>query len=221
METPLAGIGLVVFGIAISTSPKIQAATYGNSNFGLVPGQSQYLIVDSPSATSFDQFNYVVTGPFGYTTPALKPGFVYDIRISGRSGIGPLDGSNNSTPDAAYDFIGWQNLDSVHQPSTRTPWVTTWDGILGRRPSPDAYSTAHVYDYYVEGQNAGLDFSFSDDPYWDNIGGFQVSIFEVGAMAQPVPEQPSTFLSGFLALFTIVASLHKTRKQAEKGVAVL
>jgi hypothetical protein len=188
MKTPLAGFGSVVLGIGLFVLPNTHAAIYDNCNFGLVSGEPQFLAVDNPSASLADQFNYVVTGPFDYTTATLKQGFAYDIRISGRVGLGPLDGSNNSTPDAAYTFVNWQNLDLVHVTGTDgIPWVTHWDGISGRRPSPDLYSTTHVYDYYVEGQNAGLSFSFRDNPYWDNIGGFQVSVFEVGNITGGTP----------------------------------
>jgi len=174
----LISIGLVVKG-------QSQTFTYDNCNYGLIANEPQSLTVNNPYSTLVDQFNYIVTGPFDYTTATLKQGFAYDIRISGRAGYGPLDGMNNSTPDAAYCFVNWQDLDLVHIPAPVT--VTAWDGIDGRRPSPDVYSTAHVYDYYVEGHDAGLAFSFRDNPYYDNIGGFQVSVTELGAVV-PVPE---------------------------------
>lgn len=203
----------------VSLDSQAITITYDNSNFGLIAGESQFLTVNSPSPSLLDQFNYIVTGPFDYTTATLKDGFAYNIRISGRVGLGPLDGSNNSTPDAAYRFVNWQNLDLVHVPGMDgIPWVTHWDGIEGRRPSTDVYSTAHVYDYYVEGQGAGLAFSFRDNPYYDNIGGFQVSIFELGSVTGAnVPDGGS--LSATFAI-TLLGLEWMRRQSASKSMSV-
>jgi hypothetical protein len=169
--------GILTIAAALAVSGQAQILTFNNCNYGLLPGEPQFLTMNNPYSTQVEQFSYTVTGPFDHTTTTLRQGLAYDIRISGRVGVGPLDGSNNSTPDAAYAFVNWQNLDLVHV-SYQSP-VVTWDnvgdGINYRRPSPDIYATAHAYDYYIEGHDAGLAFSFRDDPYWDNIGGYQVT----------------------------------------------
>lgn len=177
---------LAILGLAVGHA-KATLVTYANSNYGLVGGEPQSLTVDNPSPATVDQFTYYVTGAFNHTTPALTDGFAYDIRISGRAGIGGMDTTNNATPDAAWDFVNFQNLDLVHVPTMRYPWVDTWGGIVGRRPYPDQYTTSHVYDFYVEGHGAGLTFSFFDSYYGDNSGSFQVYVSRLGPVVAPEP----------------------------------
>ncbi|HAO78463.1 MAG TPA: hypothetical protein DCQ92_05700 [Verrucomicrobia subdivision 3 bacterium] len=140
------------------------------------------------NGTMLEEFDYIITGPFDHTTPTLQNGNIYKLTISGRGSVGPNVGDPNSTPDAAYMFVNWQNLDLVHVPNS---WMCTeWDGIANRRPFPDGYSTNHVYDYYVIGTGTGLAFSFRDNPYGDNIGGFHVKINNLGLQGA-VPTAPN------------------------------
>ena len=168
--------------------------------------------VNTTNGTLLDEFDYIVTGPFDHTTPALQNGNIYKITISGRAGYSPLDGQNNSTPDAAYCFVNWQNLDLVHIPSDFT--VTDWDGVNGRRPFPDLYSTNHTYDYYVMGTGTGLAFSFRDNPYADNIGGFHVIVANLGSYVvsggtpPTITTQPADFFASAFnpATFSVIAT---------------
>lgn len=196
-------VAVAFAGIALPTSGRCQPLR--NANYGLVDGEVEFLNVNTPSFTLFDQFDYVITAPFDYLTPMLKSGFAYDVRISGRGGIGGRDGTNNATPDAAFDFYNWQDLDLVHIPTERYYWVATWDDVKGRRPSPDVYTTTHVYDYYIQGQDVGLAFRFRDDPYGDNSGGFNVSIFELGQISTvPEPTSITLMIAGLAGIMILV-----------------
>lgn len=159
-----------------------------NANYGLITNQQPTFGVATTNGTMLEEFDYIITGPFDHTTPALQNSNIYKLTISGRVGVGPRDGENNSTPDVAYMFVNWQNLDLVHVPAS---WICSdWDGIANRRPFPDVYNTNHVYDYYVMGAGTGLAFSFRDNPYGDNIGGFHVKINNLGLQGA-VPTAPN------------------------------
>ena len=165
------------------TSPPVLVVS--NANYGLITNQGPTFAVATTNGTMLEEFDYTVTGPFDHTTPALQNGNIYKLTISGRVSVGPNIGSPNSTPDVAYMFVSWQDLDLVHVP---TSWICSdWDGIASRRPFPDVYNTNHVYDYYVMGAGAGLAFTFRDSPYSDNIGSFHVKIFNLGSSGVITP----------------------------------
>ena len=188
-----AGAYILIF----SESPPV--FTVSNANYGLLTNQAATFSVATTNGTLREEFDFIVTGPFDHTTPALVPGNVCKITISGRASVGPNIGSPNSTPDVAYMFVNWQDLDVAHVPDS---WICgDWDGIDNRRPFPDVYNTNHVYDYYVIGTGAGLAFSFRDNPYWDNAGGFHVKIFDLGPSADSVtPPMITTQPSNQMAL---------------------
>jgi len=177
--------------IVWSTNNPAPLLVVSNANYGLITNQQPTFTVATTNGTMLEEFDYIVTGPFDHTTLALLNGDIYKITISGRASVGPNVGDPNSTPDVAYMFVNWQNLDLVHVPDS---WICTyWDGIASRRPFPDVYNTNHVYDYYVMGIGTGLAFSFRDNPYWDNIGGFHVRIFNLGSPGVITP--PPTITS--------------------------
>ncbi len=164
-----------VYALNVGPTPHVVS----NANYGLITNQQPTFSVATTNGTMHEEFDYIVTGPFDHTTPALQNGNIYKVTISGRVGVGPRDGENNSTPDCCYVYVNWQNLDLVHVAGTAA--VGAWDSVSGRRPYPDGYNTNHIYDFYINGTGAGLAFSFRDNPYGDNIGGFHVKIFNLGA----------------------------------------
>lgn len=191
---------------------------YLNADFGVRASSPEFLYVNNPTPTLLHSFFWDVTGPIDYITPTLLSGRAYHLRISGRAGVGPLDGTNynNSMPDAAFQFCGFfQNLDTCQVPIDYTAnWVTGWDGFAGRRPSPDVYNPLHVYDYFVAGLDAGLRFTYADNPYSDNRGGFNVVISELGMIvaAQPVPEPRAGLL--ILAAGSVFIVVRRRREHA-------
>jgi hypothetical protein len=191
MRLPVLACALSCF-VGSAVSLPAQTA-FLNTNYGLLPDEMQYLYASNPAPQPFYSFYYDIKGPINLTTPALLSGMAYQVRISGRAGVGPLDGFmnyNNSRPDAAFDYCGFfENLDTCQRPGNGVG-VTTWDGVDGRRPAVDAYNPNHVYDYFIAGKNAGLRFTFSDNPYGDNYSDMQVEISSLGSMTNPslVPE---------------------------------
>jgi hypothetical protein len=194
-----------------STNNPTPLLVVSNANYELITNQQPTFAVATTNGTMLEEFDYIVTGPFDHTTPALQNGNIYKITISGRAGYGPLDGQNNSTPDCCYTFVNWQDLDLVHVKGTTQ--VISWDLISGRRPYPDIYNTSHIYDFYINGTGAGLAFSFRDNPYGDNIGGFHVEIFNLGSpgvVATPpsIISQPmsQTVNQGSPVSFSVIAT---------------
>ncbi|MDQ8162121.1 MAG: PEP-CTERM sorting domain-containing protein [Gemmatimonadota bacterium] len=170
-----------------------QVMSYTNTNYGLIAGEVQYLLVNNAQPVLVDQFFFNLAGPFDRLTSNLKSNFVYKLQISGRGGVGPLD-RGNARPDAAYGFVNWQNMDEVNVKGDGFG-VTAWDGVLGRRPENDVYTTTHTYDYFVQGRDAGLTFRFRDYPYGDNVDGYNVSVYDYGELVT-VPEPASILLVG-------------------------
>ena len=146
-----------------------QAVSFTNTNYGLLAGEVQYLRVTNPLPVFVDQFFFDLTGPFDHVTPDLKGNFVYQLQISGRGGVGPLD-RGNARPDAAFGFVNWQNMDEVNVKSDGFG-VTAWDGVSGRRPANDVYTTTHTYDYYVQGRETGLVFRFRQPSRGGDLAG--------------------------------------------------
>jgi uncharacterized protein YjdB len=173
------------------------------------------------------QFNFDITRPFDYTSPVLQEGKAYRIRISGRGGVGPLDGTNyqNSMPDAAYWFCGYfQNLDTCQVEGGGGNWPPGWDGITGRRPSPDGYTTTHVYDYYIRGPGRGLTWTFRDNPYSDNRGDFVVQIHLLGdivATGTPPAAVAAVTLDATSATLAIGGTRQLTATLTDAGGATL
>lgn len=187
---------LCAIALTVPSVSTAQTVSYANANYGLIAGEARYLLVNNPVPILAYQFLYDISGPFDLVTPLLKANFAYDVQISGRHGVGPLD-RGVAMGDAAY-YPAFNDIDVVHYPfSSGNPgselWVTGWDGVANRRPSVDGYQPSHVYDYFIQGGGAGLTFTFRDSPYGDNVGGETVTIFELGELAPTttVPE-PST-----------------------------
>lgn len=205
---------LVALYLVSSVTPHLltaQVVSYANANFGLIPSELQYLRVRDPVPSLFYQFFYDISGPFDLVTIPLKAGFAYNVQISGRHGVGPLD-RGVAMGDAAY-YPAFNDIDLVHYPiypgaPGSETWVTGWDGVNYRRPSNDGYQPTHVYDYFIEGRGAGLTFTFRDYPYGDNVGGANVAIYELGELEAPadVPEPSATALltAGLIGVATIV-----------------
>ncbi len=195
--------------MAAASSVSAQTALV-NANYGLIAGETQYLYVATVNPTLLYSFSYDIRGPINLTSPTLQAGNAYRVRVSGRAGVGPLDGYlnyNNSRPDGAFDYCGFfENLDLCQRPGNGVG-VTTWDGVDGRRPAVDVYNPNHVYDFFIAGRGAGLQWRFSDNPYSDNYSDMQVEISLLGQLVTPsaVPEPASGVLviSGMLALATV------------------
>lgn len=154
---------------------------FANADYPATGGR-RWLEVQRPVPTFVDRFVYSLLGPVDHETPRLIDGYVYRVRISGRGGVGPLDGTNNSLSDAAFGHVNFQNLD-VARTDGDGFGVAAWDNIRGRRPYPDRYSTEHVYDYFILGTGRTLRFAYRDNPYYDNTGGFFVEITQLGPIA--------------------------------------
>jgi hypothetical protein len=193
MRIPALALSISLFaGAAISLPAQ---TPYLNTNFGLIAGETQYLYVTAPDPQPFYSFAWNLSGPIDLTTPSLLSGTAYRLRISGRAGVGPLDGSNynNSRPDAAFDYCGFfENLDTCQRAGNGVG-VTTWDGVDGRRPAVDAYNSNHVYDYFVAGRDAGLRFTFTDNPYGDNYSDIQVVISSLGEITVSTVPEPASY----------------------------
>ena len=211
-----------------SISPRLmtaQVVSYANANFGLIPNELQYLRVRDPVPSLFYQFFYDISGPFDLVTIPLKAGFAYNVQISGRHGVGPLD-RGVAMGDPAY-YPAFNDIDLVHYPiypgaPGSETWVTGWDGVNNRRPSVDGYQPTHVYDYFIQGRGAGLSFTFRDYPYGDNVGGATVAIFELGALEDPstVPEPATATLlgAGLIGIAAIVRRRRSAQSDAEPFV---
>jgi hypothetical protein len=204
----------------LAVSPASAQTALLNANYGLIDGEAQYLHVATVAPTPFYTFSYDIRGPINLTTPALQSGSAYRVRVSGRAGVGPLDGYlnfNNSRPDGAFDYCGFfENLDLCQRPGNGVG-VTTWDGVDGRRPAMDVYNPNHVYDFFIAGRGAGLQWRFSDNPYSDNYSDMQVEIASLGELVTPseVPEPASGALvgAGLLALMTVVRARRRRSRQ--------
>jgi hypothetical protein len=193
----LLSAALCAVALGVPRTTTAQTVSYANANYGLIAGEVRYLLVNNPLPTLTYQFLYDISAPFDLVTPSLKANFAYDVQISGRVGLGPLD-RGTAMLDAAY-FPGFQDIDvgilyPIYEASDPgvTFW-TEWDGVIDRRPSVDGYQPTHVYDYFIQGRGAGLAFSYRECCYGDNVGSFDVKIFELGELVSPstVPE-PST-----------------------------
>jgi hypothetical protein len=217
MRSRISFLTAALCAVAVGTprTTAAQTVSYANANYGLIAGEVQYLLVKNPIPTLAYQFLYDISGPFDLVTPSLKANFAYNVQISGRHGVGPLD-RGVAMGDAAY-WPAFNDIDVVHYPfSAGNPgsetWVTGWDGVANRRPSVDGYQPTHIYDYFIQGRGAGLTFTFRDSPYDDNVGGETVSIYELGELVSPttVPEPPTVVLlaAGLLGI-GVVARRHR------------
>ena len=81
--------GLVAFALVAAPSPtQGQLTSFSNTNFGLIADQLETLEVLNPNSTLIDQFYYNLRAAFDWATPVLQRNYVYQVRISGRGGIG-------------------------------------------------------------------------------------------------------------------------------------
>jgi hypothetical protein len=214
----LLSAALCAVALGVPRTTTAQTVSYANANYGLIAGEVQYLLVSNPVPTLTYQFLYDIRGPFDLVTPSLKANFAYDVQISGRFGVGPLD-RGVAMGDAAY-YPAFNDIDIVHYPFAVgswgvETWVTGWDAVANRRPSVDGYQPTHVYAYFIQGRGAGLTFTYRDYPYGDNVGGLDVKIFELGELVAPstVPE-PSTIALLAAGLLGIGVGARKHRRSA-------
>jgi hypothetical protein len=68
-----------------------QTISCANANYGLIAGEVRYLRVNNPVPTLAYQFLYNISAPFDLLTPSRQANFAYDLQISGRHGVRPLD----------------------------------------------------------------------------------------------------------------------------------
>jgi hypothetical protein len=134
-----------------------------------------------------------------YTTPVLSSQSTYCFRATGRGGVGPLD-RGDAMADAAF-YPSFHPLTAKWAAPDNT-W--TWVGHTPFRPTPDVFNPAHVYYFYFQGSNKSEELTFQDNPYSDNVGGFNVDLFAVSGGCIPHSATATATLDhGFVVSATI------------------
>ena len=109
-----------------------------------------------------------------FQTPVLSSNTNYCFRAYGRGGVGPLDRGEAMADAAFYPSFHPLNADTA-APNNTWEWV----GHTPFRPTPDVFQSNHIYYFYFQGGNTSETLIFQDNPYGDNVGGFNVDLFEV------------------------------------------
>jgi len=122
-----------------------------------------------------------------FKTPVLSSQSNYCFKATGRGGVGPLD-RGDAMADAAF-YPSFHPLTAKWAAPDNT-W--TWVGHTPFRPTPDVLNPAHVYYFYFQGSNKSEELTFQDNPYSDNVGGFNVDLYVVS---------PQSFLSNGLVAY--------------------
>jgi Concanavalin A-like lectin/glucanases superfamily len=129
-----------------------------------------------------------------FKTPVLSSQSNYCFRATGRGGVGPLD-RGDAMADAAF-YPSFHPLTAKWAAPENT-W--TWVGHSPFRPTPDVFNPAHVYYFYLHGNDTSEELTFADNPYSDNVGGFSVDLFAIPAGG--VPPQSQSFLTNGLVAY--------------------
>ena len=158
--------------------------------------QSQFAFTNNPPLASF----YIDLSHYDYfQTPVLKANTTYCFRASGRGGVGPLD-RGDAMADAAF-YPAFHPLTAATAAPANS-WV--WVGHTPFRPTPDVFATNHVYYFYFQGGSSNETLMFQDNPYSDNVGGFNVDLFLVAEACSPHKATATAILyNGFLVDATI------------------
>ena len=115
-----------------------------------------------------------------FKTPVLSSQTNYCFRATGRGGVGPLD-RGDAMADAAF-YPSFHPLTATWAAPDNT-WA--WVGHTPFRPTPDVFNPNHVYYFYFQGRNTYEELIFQDNPYSDNVGGFNVDLFAVSGGCLP------------------------------------
>ena len=123
-----------------------------------------------------------------YKTPILSSQSNYCFRATGRGGVGPLD-RGDAMADAAF-YPSFHPLTAKWAAPANT-W--TWVDRMPFRPTPDVFNPNHVYYFYFQGRDTYEELLFQDNPYSDNVGGFNVDLFLVSPQ--------NSFTNGLVAYY--------------------
>jgi len=124
---------------------------------GSVWAQAPDVLLDEQVLTTF--------GPVQHSFGPLQAGSHYYFRISGVYYV---------TPTGEYD--AWGHFLLPDPPYQYNYWWF-WNGVHPS-PTPNAYSSDHVYRFPFQSAGGTETISFIDDPYWDNSGSLLVQLWQ-------------------------------------------